>query len=290
MVEDGTIQDIITSYIGNLTPLKVKLVVDMAQMPDSSDSDGIAEYQNLELRIKALEESLSKDFTVFNTITRNSNESYVYSNIVPNTDYTNFKTELSSEYLAIKGLKKSSQEIAVLFNIKYNSNGLVEKTKDAGYEVLKIVYLEIETYTSSDHPYPITTYEQFINMNEGENYILLNDITLPKNYTPIIADFKSLDGNGYKINLQGFNFTESNNNIGVFSEILSGTLVKNLKVNILPNGYYLNNVYRYGFEVNAQTLSSLNFGVFAGVNNGIITNCSVVNENIINKLSTQQVI
>lgn len=283
---------IIENNLGSTTTLKVKLNVTKADESLFHNNDGKLEVRKQELeritlRIRALEESISKLNSTFNTITNNNNGSYTYSNIVADTTYANFKTSEQNGYLAITGTKVSTQQIVVLVNYTYDLNGYVKLTTNAGYEIVKNLILEVKTYTTKDNPFPITTYEKFrekLTSEEGGSYILLNDITLPTNYSPISANFESLDGNGYTINLQGFSLTEENTNIGVFSEISENSVVKNLKINILPSTFYLNDIYQYGFEVDALNLESLNFGVLCGVNNGVITNCSVVNENnLLNK-------
>lgn len=285
---------IIENNLGSTTALKVKLNVTKANESLFHNNDGNLEARKQELeritlRIRALEESISKLNSTFNTITNNNNGSYIYSNIVADTTYANFKTSEQNGYLAITGTKVSTQQIVVLINYTYDLNGYVKLTTNAGYEIVKNLILEVKTYATKDNPFPITTYEQFkekLTSEEGGSYILLSDITLPTNYSPINANFESLDGNGYTINLQGFSLTEENTNVGVFSEISENSVVKNLKINILPNTFYLNDIYQYGFEVDALNLESLNFGVLCGVNNGVITNCSVVNDNnLLNKKS-----
>ncbi len=140
------------------------------------------------------------------------------------------------------------------------------------------IYTEFSFYihqqSTDESPLPIETYEEFMNMEDGQYYILLNDIVLPNSdtaqpFTPITANVAGFDGNGYSL-LLGGNYTFSGSNIGVFETIGAtndDVVVKNLTVEL-----YLNTIF---------TVTSGNFtlGLIAGGNNAVITNCEVITNN-----------
>ena len=84
-----------------------------------------------------------------------------------------------------------------------------EAVTEGGAKISTEIRFEVFVSSSMDTPIPIFDYEDFLNMNEGGYYILLNDITLPSSnmasntgstvsqYTPMTANFASLDGNGH---------------------------------------------------------------------------------------------
>ena len=74
-------------------------------------------------------------------------------------------------------------------------------------------------------------------------------------------------------------FTTSVTDLGIFNTVSENTVIKNVTVNILPTLFYTSETYYYGLNVNAQNLSSLNFGIISGTNNGAITNVQIINNN-----------
>ncbi len=152
----------------------------------------------------------------------------------------------------------------------------------------------IMNVSDDEYPNPILSVDDLKNMQQGESYILLNDIVL-ENWEPIPATFASLDGNGYTITIMSFaqistfSTASSNINIGLFSQIgnqtLTNVVVKNLTIEVNPgyiseNGiFYLNS----SLEINALNTQgtalykNIKFGVLAGENYGVITNTKVVN-------------
>lgn len=108
----------------------------------------------------------------------------------------------------------------------------------------------------------------------GKNYLLLNDISLNDNFTPLNAFSGTLNGNGYTISnltITAGN-TTSSQNAGLFSEITSTGVVTNLNIKSV--------------NINGQFK---NVGAIAGVNNGTISRCSVTDGVIISTLSEANV-
>ena len=125
--------------------------------------------------------------------------------------------------------------------------------------------------TSIDNPIPINDESEFINMREGSDYILMEDLEL-SNFEPINVAIASLDGNGKTITINSFNNENllSENyttyNLGLFGTVSASTILKNLTV-----------CYNIAEEVPLTKLTSANFGGIAAINDGIITNCEVRN-------------
>ena len=134
--------------------------------------------------------------------------------------------------------------------------------------------LSIENESTEEIPLPVYTAEEFISMQSSVHYILMNDIEL-SSYTPMTANFASLDGNGKIIKINSFNIDTSKStvNVGLFATVSANTVIKNvvLDVNGLLNGGDSTNLYTITDK------SQVNFGLFAGSNAGVITNCDVVN-------------
>ena len=125
----------------------------------------------------------------------------------------------------------------------------------------------IQTRTSFDVPIPIYSQQELAEMTAGENYILMNDITLV-NWVPISTGISSLDGNGYSLIIR--NFDTSTGNIGLFNTVQEDTILKNITINISQMESVID---MYNFE-------EVYFGLLAVTNEGTITNCAISAENV----------
>ena len=130
---------------------------------------------------------------------------------------------------------------------------------------------EVHDQSTEDSPIPIRNYEEFAGMNVGEWYILLDNIVLPSSeyassygveqFVPFDKQLAGFDGNGYSLIFNGtYNF-EDENEIGVFSQVYEGEILKNVKIKIEGNTT---------FNVSSQTFK---VGLLTSTNSGIITNC-----------------
>ena len=130
---------------------------------------------------------------------------------------------------------------------------------------------EVHDQSTEDSPIPIRNYEEFAGMNVGEWYILLDNIVLPSSeyassygveqFVPFDKQLAGFDGNGYSLIFNGtYNF-EDENEIGVFSRVYEGEILKNVKIKIEGNTT---------FNVSSQTFK---VGLLTSTNSGIITNC-----------------
>ena len=164
------------------------------------------------------------------------------------------------------------------------SGNSYEAVTEGGAKISTEIRFEVFVSSSMDTPIPIFDYEDFLNMNEGGYYILLNDITLPSSnmasntgstvsqYTPMTANFASLDGNGHSIILDGVYDFGSSSQLGVFSSLADGSIISNLNV-VVRSSYDTGNA-TYG-TIFTTTTAEHRTGLLVGVNNGIITNCKV---------------
>lgn len=181
--------------------------------------------------------------------------------------------------------------ITVYFNLYYDYQFNTDNDGNTTIEVLfsheninnkmEILHhefvLNLTMKTTEDAPEPINTAEDLRAMSEGENYILMNDITL-ENWIPLNTAIASLDGNGKVINIKSFNITVENEvNVGLFSTISESTIIKNVIINIgtMDNNLGTNQTALYVRNENVSNIS-VNFGLLAGINNGLIYNCEVV--------------
>ena len=185
-------------------------------------------------------------------------------------------------YYAIYGTRVSAVD-KISLNISfyyYGSEGnygpkLIDKAIDSttGLEIIDktiTCIVNVKNTTTEEVPLPIYTQAEFEAMQEGVHYILMRDLDL-ENYKPMEAKFASLDGNGYLINLKEtftLDETTTSMNVGLFASVSSKTLIKNVVLNINDA---LDNT------LDLEEAQSVNFGWFAGLNQGIITNCDVVN-------------
>lgn len=163
------------------------------------------------------------------------------------------------------------------------ATGIVERYKQIGTDGLFFVgfsgtELRFTQKTSVDNPIPIYTEEELLNMMAGLDYILMEDLTF-NSWSPLNTQIASLDGNGKTIFVNATTFGSETENIsggtesepvsvGFFGTVSSSTVLKNLKI-----------VYKKMTNINLRENSGINFGLLAGTNNGIITNCEVTANN-----------
>ena len=177
--------------------------------------------------------------------------------------------------------------------IALNTADLINQYSQYSYRYEKVFEFGFNFYRVRDEerPDPIETAEQFKLMEDGVDYILVNDITLT-DWEPFRDDLKinSLDGNGYVITIESFKLDNyqsgmeliENKNIGIFSRINPGTIIKNLIIEVRPklnsattelSTYDSTNV---DLLVDARAYKNVNFGLLAAENAGIVTNVQVV--------------
>ena len=198
--------------------------------------------------------------------TQTSDGAYTYSNGRFRLTYT------EGEGLTVTGIGTTATPIylTLVDEIRIASEG-----SDALYQIETNFAIGVSIYSDLDRPLIIQTAEDFLQVAEegqAQDYILLNDITL-QNYTPISSDnFRSLDGNGYSINIESFNLQGSGTlELGLFTTIASGSTIKNLRVN-----YYQTPIT---VDVTSSGYSTISIAGLAVTNNGTVTNCQVTSYN-----------
>lgn len=126
-----------------------------------------------------------------------------------------------------------------------------------------------------------------MSLNSDVNYVLMSDIYLYQipglsggRWKPVaFPSNTTLDGNNYKIyfNNAGFDLSNKPTEIGLFTTIPSGSVVKNLQV-VFEHGNASTPVTTLEVDLSGYKTGDVNIGMIAGTNNGIITNCAVLSE------------
>lgn len=113
-------------------------------------------------------------------------------------------------------------------------------------------------------------------LGEGQNYVLTEDIVV-EIAKPITTKIASLDGNNKKIIIKNFVIESSNSEattyLGLFAQVDASTLLYNVVVDYSQFGESSNGQITLAY----QGFNNIVFGGLAGVNNGLIYNCDVVN-------------
>ena len=200
--------------------------------------------------------------------TETSEGTWVYSN--SNFRLTYRQTSGTDGVLTVLGLVTTSSPIQITLR---DTITLINSGSNVSYTINTTFAIGVEVYSDLDLPLLIEDAEDFLQVaQEGtaQSYILMNDIYL-QNYTPIsAANFLSLDGNGHTIHIQSFNTTGSGTlNLALFTEIPTGSIMKNIKVNYYTGG-------KITVDTTSSGYSTINIAGFAITNNGTITNCEVV--------------
>ena len=203
-------------------------------------------------------------------------------------------------YFIIKGTGITNNNNALLrLSIPYiYNNGKLQVTDTIlGYSIIEVDFqIVVEDSSSFDRPNPIETQNDLIEACNagGGDYILLNNLEL-ENWTPLDATFNSLDGNGYVISVKSFNLsiirTQDSANIGIFGNVSSTTLIKNVTIDVssmliteeemLQRLDTVSNAsketYLYDASIDLSFVNNVTFGILAGTNEGAITNAKVIN-------------
>ncbi|MBQ7973745.1 MAG: hypothetical protein IJ295_02215, partial [Clostridia bacterium] len=123
-------------------------------------------------------------------------------------------------------------------------------------------------------------------LGEGIDYVFMSDIHLDKidglenGWKPVSFPSNStLDGNNFRIffNETGFDLTDKPTNIGMFTNIPSGSVIKNLQI-VVEHGATAESVTVVTADLKDYEDTAVNVGFLAGVNNGIVTNTAILSE------------
>ena len=119
-------------------------------------------------------------------------------------------------------------------------------------------------------------------LGEGQNYVLTEDIVV-EIAKPITTKIASLDGNNKKIIIKNFvvetTDSEATTYLGLFAQVDASTMLYNVVVDYSQFNTSSNGQLTLAYD----GLNNIVFGGLAGVNNGLIYNCDVVNAGSSNK-------
>lgn len=281
----GVSNDIYASATGNSYKLEISL------------NSNILVYDNTNQKIR---ESIRKFLSDLST-QKDESKSTVWQ-IKDNADVAPNYITVGGDSFAGSGSKKTYKTINNAFEITYKSNGEVyvkfRKTESSSapslqvkydgkfyydqngkptagvqsgknvYTLTQIISFDISEKTSLTNPYPIYTYEQLLDMRENNHYILMDDIYLDDDFSPISTKIAMLDGNGHRIYVPSISLSSQAENesltFGLFSQLSSEGLLKNITL-------YINGT----IEINMYNFTSVSYGLLVGENEGKITNCSI---------------
>lgn len=133
---------------------------------------------------------------------------------------------------------------------------------------------------SEESPNPVTTYKEFLEMEQGGYYIQLQDIHVPADeFAPLNTAIKYFDGNSYKFIFDDATYElGTTNSVGLFGTVNSGTIIKN--ITIQTGSEEVDYV-----TFNSSATSAINFGFVAGSNSGTITNAKIINGGVSSSLA-----
>ncbi len=259
--EDG----VITTAIGNAYLLELDILDYMEY--DTSNPSVVRNAQNF---VDRLTESVTF------TITDSSVVGRVDEEITTDTTLRSDYYYINGRYFTGIRLYNAEQNI-YNFGVSgsyYMHNGIYECGEAPGDIFMTGTILEDFAFTvtnqsSEESPIPVEDYDDLMNMQEGQHYILLNDIVLPNSensnqFSPITTQVASFDGNMHVISMAGdYRYDASVTNFGLFGSVGQNTVIRNVIM-----------------EISASTnivMSADNFsiGMIAGSNAGNITNCEV---------------
>jgi len=223
-----------------------------------------------------------------------------------NADIVN-KISLAYNKLTVQKGYDPNSKLEVKFGLKYDTTGKTwtmepSVSDEDGYitfNVNKVYDLNFTEVNNWYEPIVIKNEEDFLNMTSGGDYILSKDLTL-KEYVPLDVNLVQFDGNGRTITIQSFGlFIEPEIKAGLFKQIYEGMIVKNVVVKyeganengIYPLGYVESNKITYYDICNDNknvNYTSAKFGGITAINNGIITNCTVLGEVVMRASTIEQ--
>ena len=221
-----------------------------------------------------------------------------------NKDYNNstFGVELYNDFFAVYGFQiDTNSNLSLKVNLSYTNNegqsvkniyangvpnvynyniSVTNATYETHFRISKDFVLNFVYKSDLINAIPVATAEDFINMKEGFDYRLVNDIVLNE-YVPISTAINTFDGNNYKIYITSFgidNTSEQECVLGLFADVSEETILYNVTVCYTNKVTVVNEEYVPGvapLNVELFKANTVTFGGIAGVNNGTLTNCKV---------------
>jgi len=202
-----------------------------------------------------------------------------------NGDVDLFKiTKINNELTKFVAYSSNINNYKLSITLRYHYNHLGEVVvgldDDKKYQTLTSEYaFNFVTNSSPLNYYPIRNSAEFMDMVQGQYYILINDITL-KNYKMLDVKIGGFDGNGHTITIDSFDYESLSNvadgttgYLGLFKQVYPGAIVENLIVNYTYRGGHYDLSQHYVSDNTDYT--EFYFGGITAINAGIITNCKV---------------
>lgn len=220
-----------------------------------------------------------------------------------NRDYngSTFGVEQYNEYIAVYGYQiDRNSKMSLRTNISYSNNdprnsittgipnvhnysiAMTDTTFETAFSFKDDFILNFVYKSDLINAIPVSTPEEFLTMQEGFDYRLVNDIELA-GYMPISTPIASFDGNNHKIYITSFGYApeyDENCVLGLFDTISENTMLYNVSVHF-TNRVSVNNdgvtltPSQASLNVTQLYVKTLTFGGIAATNNGVLTNCKV---------------
>lgn len=213
---------------------------------------------------------LTSGITGLNT----DNPTYLVKN--NSTDLIKFTKD--NDKIKFTPLSVSLNNWSFRITIKYNYNDNIPKISSEGDKQIRSTFgINISEISTLFDYKPVSTPQEFIDMVEGNYYILTDDITLT-NYNLLDINLGGFDGNGHTITIKSFDYnamaTSASDKVGyfgLFKEIYSGEIIKNVHIK-----YELDtrDLCEYAIT-DDEYYSTIYFGGIAAKSSGIITNSIV---------------
>lgn len=182
----------------------------------------------------------------------------------------------------------NNYQFKISLNISFNNTNnstdnipqLVADEKNADAIIVTYYRINISQVSTRYNYRPVANAQEFMDMVEGNYYILVDDIILTE-YEMLDLKLGGFDGNGYTITIRSFAYStmasESSGGIGyfgLFKQIYKGEIVENLIVK-----YDIGVVDLCEYEVaEGEYYQTIYFAGIAPINEGFVTNCNVVGE------------
>lgn len=213
----------------------------------------------------------------------------------PNTVYENFSITNNTGVFIVPEKISINDLFTAIIKFNYEESGsygipspdlneksLAEVGIDSNDNIVLRESFKTEFYLKASEDLPVPIYDEaaFLDMKEGANYILMDDITLGSTggYVPMTVAIASLDGNNKTITIQNFadgslladDDVVASIRFGLFSVISESTIIKNVNVDIT------------GLNIDATKYQEVIFGGIAAENDGgIIYNCNVYSTSLL---------
>lgn len=288
-IVSGTSNGVLTAAVGDKKQLAISF-------------DGLVEYDHENSTIAAMvasflnELSTKGTWTIYTDLNQNnasgeptlalpiSNENSTKSIITEHEDFNIRYLKISD--LALTTLQSHDPQVVRRYFFTYKgrykvSGGkYVYENKDDALPINS--QFDVYSYMrgSEESPNPVTTYKEFLEMEQGGYYIQLQDIHVPADeFVPLNTAIKYFDGNSYKFIFDDATYElGTTNSVGLFGTVNLGTIIKN--ITIQTGSEEVDYV-----TFNSSATSAINFGFVAGSNSGTITNAKIVNGGVSSSLA-----